>query len=320
MTSKAKLLLVIGIILAPVLTLISTILRAAALFTEFDKESGYFSSPAILHTTYLWVAVIGLVLFIAFSILCRKHFYTPTYRNSLSVLFSSAFFVVTLAVAALLGILAIPTATSALTKIFWLIAVVSAVLALVYFALFFIKEKAGGSIHGLLGLAPAFFCLFTAMLFYFDRTLQMNAPAKLLHLLAFLLLASYFTAESRGILAETKRPFFYVLASASMLFSFSSAIPNLLYNLIEGKVLVITSVYDFLLLAAALYTLARLLQMLPYEYPSVHRMVQLFLQRTQEEAEEAEEESEPEEVATIEELLGAEPTETDTTPDTGSNA
>ena len=306
MTKKEKLLPIIGIILAPVLATVTTILRAGSLFTEYDKTSGYFSSPALLNTAFLWVCTLALALFLAFAILGRRYFPAPTYRSSLSVLFSSAFLIVTLAVATLLALFSLSSVTSNLTKSFWIIAAISALISLFYFIPFFVKEEARGNAQGLLGLAPAFFCLFTAMLFYFDRTLQMNDPAKMLHMLAFVVLAAYFTAEARGILAEAKRPFCYLLSASAMLLSLSASVPNLLYNLIEGKALVLTSVYDFLLLGATLYTLSRLLQMMPYEYPSVHGMVQALLHRAQEEA--AAEEAVPETPAPameVEELLAA---------------
>ena len=317
MTKKEKLLLVIGIIFAPVLALIATIFRALSLFTELDKATGYFTPPAFLNTAFFCVAGVAVLLFFVFSLICRKRFTPPTYRNSLSIFFSSAFFIVTMAVATLLAFFSVPTAATTLTKAFWIIAAISSLLSLVYFSFFFTREQAHGSAHGLLGLAPSFFCLFTAMLFYFDRTMQMNNPAKLLHLLAFLLLACYFTAESRGILAEAKPAFYYFLAAAAMLFSSAAAIPNLLYNLMEGKALVLASVYDFVLLAAMLYTLARLLQLLPYECPLVHRMVQIFLRRAQEEAEEAaaemEEDTESEDSSlAIEELLQTQESTTET--------
>lgn len=302
MTKQKKLLLVCGVIFAPVLALIALILRAAALFTEYNKAAGYFTAGSVLHTAYLWVLAVSVALFLVFAIVCRKDIPTPTFRGSLSILFSSAFFLVTLAVSALSGFLSIPAAEAGLPRFFWVISAAGALISLVYFGLFFRRDQAQGVKHGLLSLAPAFFALFTAILFYFDRTVQMNDPAKLLHLATFLLLAGYFLGEGRGIFGRACRPLYYFFTATVLLFSASASVPNLLYNLIEGKILVLASVYDFVLLAAALYTLARLLQLLPYEYPSVHRMVQQFLQgtaaaATEEEAAEepaAEEEAAPE--------------------------
>lgn len=280
MTKQKKLLLVCGIIFAPVLALIALVLRSAALFTDYQATTGYFAKGGTLYNAYLWVCAISILFFLIFSIACRKDIPIPAYRNSLSILFSSSFFLVTLVVSTLSGFLAIPAAPSGLIKFFWVISAINALVSLGYFGLFFRTTETGWQNHGLLGLAPAFFALFTAILFYFDRTTQMNAPAKLLHLAAFLLLACYFLAESRGILGNANRPLYYFLTATTLLFSASASIPNLLYSLTAGTVLVLASIYDFVLLAAALYTLARLFQLLPYEYPSVHRMVQQFLRST----------------------------------------
>lgn len=287
MTRQKKLLLVAGLVFTPVLALIAVILRSAALFAEFDKGTGYYIASPVLRTAFLWVAAAAVLLFLLLPLFCRKDLPTPAYRNSLSVLFSSASFIVALAVGALFSFMAVPSASSSLTGFFWVIAAISALLSLVYFALFFKGSEAAGNRHGLLGLAPAFFSLFTAMLLYFDRSMQMNAPAKLLHMLAFLLLACYFTAESRCLLGRACRPLYCFLASAAVFFTASASIPNLLYHLVERKTLVLSVVYDFILLAAALYTLARLLQLLPYERPLVHKMVEALLRREAETAAEA---------------------------------
>ena len=291
MTRQKKLLLVIGMIFAPVLALIAAILRAAALFTEYEAGSTYFADHAILHTTFLWVCGISLLLLLVFVVVCRKDIPAPPYQNSLSILFSSAFFIVALIVSALLGFLAIPAATTALTKFFWLIAALCSLAAPLYFAFFFKADHSKSSLHGMLGLAPTFVFLLNAMLFYFDRSMQMNAPAKMLHLFAFLLLSCYFITESRGILLQAKPALFCFLAAASLLFSAAASIPNLLYHLVAGHALALHSAYDFLLLAAALYTLARLLQMLPYERPAIHGLVRSILRRRADSAEVPEEEA-----------------------------
>ena len=97
--------------------------------------------------------------------------------------------------------------------------------------------------------------------------------------------------ESRGILLQAKPALFCFLAAASLLFSAAASIPNLLYHLVAGRALALHSAYDFLLLAAALYTLARLLQMLPYERPAIHGLVQSILRRRADSAEVPEEEA-----------------------------
>jgi hypothetical protein len=198
----------------------------------------------------------------------------------------------------LLGFLSISTAATGLTKFFWLIAALCSLLAPLYFAFFFKADHTKSPLHGIAGLAPTFVFLLNAMLFYFDRSMQMNAPAKLLHLFAFLLLACYFITESRGILLKAKPALSFFLAAAALFFSAAASVPNLLYHLVAGRTLTLHSTYDFLLLAAALYTLARLLQMLPYERPAIHRLVQSILHRRADNVEEPEEEEDvtPEEV------------------------
>ena len=292
MTKHKRLLLICGIIFTPFLSLIALILRAAALFTELDAARGYFQSRSPLHTAYLWVVAISILLFFMLAILCRKEFPAPSLRGSLSVLFAGAFFLVTMAVAAISGFLSVPAAPAGLTKLFCVISAIGALISLVYFGLFFRRDEAQGMRHALLGLAPAFFALFTAILLYFDRTTHMNEPPKLLHLSAFLLLACFFIGEARALLGQPCRPLYYFTTATALLLCATASVPNLLYNLLRGQVLVLTTVYDFVLLAGALYLLARLLQILPYELPAVHQMVQHFLNTAAETAGEEAEESE----------------------------
>ena len=277
MTKQKKVLLCCGIAIAPLLALVATLLRTIALFREFDKDTGYFHASAPTNRAYLIICAVAVLLFLAFAIIARRDLSTPTLGSGLSILFSAAYFLVTLAVSAISNFISTAGATTGLTKFFWIVSAVTALLAIAYFALFLIRAQSQGIRHGLLGMAPAFFALFTAILLYFDRSIQMNAPAKLLHMAAFLLLACYFLWESRALLGSVKNAPYYFVTAVTLLLSLSASIPNLLYNLIENGALVLSSIYDFVLLAAALYTLARLVQLFPYELPSTHRMVQQFL-------------------------------------------
>ncbi len=281
MTKSKKLLLTCGILLVPLATLITVILRAAALLTQFNGESGYFMHSETLYTAFLWAFAVAFLLFVLAAILTRRSIGAPPFRPSLTILFSSSFFMVTLLVATVYALLSLGNMTDLLPRLFLIVAAVCAVATLIYLGLFCRPQEPGGVRHGLLGLPPAFFALFTAILLYFDRAGQMNAPAKLLELSAFLLLSCFFLVESRCLFGAPQPAFYFFVSAATVLTAASAALPNLLYTLIEGRALVLSTVYDFVLLAASLYIFARLLQLLPYETPSMHRMVRRLLMRAE---------------------------------------
>ena len=278
MTVQKKHWLTAGIIFAPIFSLVAVILQCVSLFREFDGERGYFAESAPVRTALLAFIAVALLVFAVWAVIFRREFSPPVYTGSLTVFFSSSFMVVTLLVLAISGFLAIASAKGTVAA-FLLLASIFALVSAIYFALFLHPASPINTKRGMLGIAPAFFALFMAMILYFDQSAQMNHPAKLLSLLAFLLIAVYGLGECRGLFCRQAPALQFFFTAVAMLISAVASVPNILYTLIEGRELVLSTVYDFLLFAYSLYMLARLLQMLPYDLPMTHSMVRGFLQK-----------------------------------------
>ncbi len=281
MTVHKKHWLTIGILLAPLFSLIAVILHCLSLFREFEGNRGYFAENAPVRTGLLAFCVAAFLIFILWAVIFRREFSLPVYTGSLTVFFSSSFMVVTLLVFSISGLLALSSAVG-MTATFLLLASLLALVSVVYFLLFLHPASPINTKRGMLGIAPAFFALFMAMILYFDQSTQMNHPLKLLSLFAFLLIAIYALGECRGLFCRQAPALHFVITASAMLISAVASVPNILYALAEGKELVLSTVYDFVLFAYSLYILARLLQMLPYDLPMTHSMVRGFLQKEEE--------------------------------------
>ena len=318
MNIQKKRWLTAGILSAPILSLVAVLLQCVSLFREFEGDRGYFAQNAPVRTTLLCFFAVATLLFAVWAVIFRREFSPPVYTGSLTVFFSSAFMVVTLLVLAVSGLLAVASATGTVAA-FLLLAAVFALISVVYFALFLHPASPINTKRGMLGVAPAFFSLFMAMILYFDQTSQMNEPAKLLSLLAFLLIAVYSLGECRGLFCRQAPALQFFITAIAMLIAAVASVPNVLYTLVKGQELVLSTVYDFVLFAYSLYMLARLLQMLPYDLPMTHSMVRGFLQKEEEDlaseeeataqAEEATptDEDEPEQISVLDQIADTDP-------------
>ena len=272
---KNKALLLAAIIAVPVLALAAMLLRAVALFTAFDGEDYFFASSP-LPNAFLIFTITSLLLFLLFAFLTRNK-YAPAVsaeRTELSLLFSSAFLSLSLIVLAFVSVLsAVGTSTPLLPLFHGALAVLS-LLSFVYFAAFLRSTAiAPASPRAYLALAPALFSLVGAILLYFDRSAQMNSPAKLLALASFIALAFVFLVECRGFAAAAIPARRYLSLAIGFYFAITASVPNLIYTLVRGSELMLSSAYDFVLFAFALYFLSRLLELLPEAEKETHALV-----------------------------------------------
>lgn len=313
MTKRAKLFLQIGVLAVPVLAFIAVLLHSVVLFRDFDAESGYYAAASPLpQALSIYLAVCGLILLV-YTLAMRKKFPEPTYENTPSALFATAYLAVTMAVTTVCCLFALPTfaesdaAAAAATgvapfpfnSIFAVLAAISAFVSLFYAALMLWKDaplrlRAGTSV------GPVFYALSATLYLYFDRTVQMNHPQKVFQLFTLLLICCYALSECRHRIGRAKPAFAFFIGSCTLIVSATYAIPNLVYTLLHHETLVLSTVGDFVIFAFFLYILARHLQLLPSSLPALHRVIGGFL--AQEEAESAAEEAD---VPTAKEAVAA---------------
>lgn len=284
--------LMVAIASSPFLALVTVLLQCVSLFTEYEEDRGYFASSAPLHTAVGVILAIAFLLFLVFTITLRRELSTPSYAETLSVFFSAGLSVVSLVMYAIFTVIAF-TKASGFVGALMLLSALLACAAAVYFACFLFPTAPQTTARGMLGLSFVFFCLLASFILYFDMSTQMNAPAKLLSLFTFALLTLYALGECRGLFGRQSPALQYLLTAFCLLLSLTASVPNILFTVVRGKELVLSTVYDFVLLAFGLYLLSRLIQMLPRVLPVTHPLIRVFLRDDAE----AEEEEEPEEEA-----------------------
>lgn len=297
MTNKQnRALLFTAILAVPVLSVAAIILRAAALFSVFDGKD-YFLPGAALPDAFLILSLAAVLVFILFAILSRKKITLPARegKTRLSLLFSSAFLSVTLATIVFVSVLSAMAATGPYIPLFHILNAVFALLSILYLS-YYLRELATvrTPLHTYLSLAPCLLSLSVAILLYFDQSTQMNQPAKLLSLAAFLLLACVFLVECRMLLASSVGALRYLTLGVGFFLTVTASLPNLIYTLVRGKELVLSCAYDFLLFAFSLYLLSSLLELLPERERKVHCMVSDLTNENEESAPEGETEADAE--------------------------
>lgn len=282
--NKNTILLYAAVLAAPLGALLTVILRTVALLRDYEGASGYYTRGAALPRAVIVLLLLYAVAAAVLAIVQRPTLAEPPRTGGLTVLFASAFLILVLALAAILSLSALNVQDDGYEIFFIWVSFLAAIPSVIYYVLMLRGQEVTGYVTGLLALAPAFLALFIAMRLYFDRTMQMNSASKTALLGAYLLVALFCLSESRHMLGRTKSALHYFLCATTVILCATVSIPDLIYCLVHESVLVLDTVFDFLIFAYFLYALARLLQYLPSEEPVLHRMIQL-LRRTAPEGE-----------------------------------
>ena len=180
-----------------VATVIAAILQAVAMFTEFEPNTNYFYSGAILPTVACVFAVLGALLgTVAALLIPAKLLRGSIFRNSRSVLPPSAIGFL------LAGVLLLATARGTLGTA----TALPVLIATAYAAM-------SGTPHMradykvtvvLLGFVAVAACITLNAYYYFDFSIEMNSPIKVAVQLAILLTMLALTGELRFILGIEK--------------------------------------------------------------------------------------------------------------------
>ncbi len=286
--NKSNIMLTSAIIAALFLSLLGILIRTFSLFEAFHADTGYYDPAAASPSafTVLSLAVIPVILLLA--VFFRRCFMAPMWTSGIATLFASALLSLTLSVYTVSVVISLPAQSDSYVATLTALAAVFAVIFLAYLCcILFGMEQSREGVQAYLPFALALFALLVAVALYFDKTTQMNQPPKELHMVAFIALACYAICEARYLLGRLKSPLAYVATSLALFFTGAASVPNAVYSIATNRILVLSPVHDFVLLAAFLYLIARLLQMLPYKIPAVHPMTIVLAEREKQAAKEA---------------------------------
>ncbi len=263
----------LAILLAPLLALVAVILRSVSLLTEWDMVTSYFFPEAPFLTAFTTLATVAILLFALFALLARHRLSpAPEENTDLPTLFSSAFLALTLGVCAVYAFVHLSSEANSYSRALLAVLALLALLSLPYFVRFLFWEirPHRAALLARFGIAPAFFALAGAIYLFFDRTQQMNQPAKLFHLFAFVCVAVFALSECRFLSGQRRPALHYFFLAVGLFMTAAASIPNLIYTMLNTRELVLSTVYDFVLFAYFLYLTARLFQLAPRKARGAH--------------------------------------------------
>ena len=169
---------------------IATVLSAVATAFSYDKAANYFTTNSILFPIACAFAILAFAVSIAAALLIPKEEITSSspFGSNLVVALPAA---IGFGIGAILSALEFAKNNSTL----FLIATVLLVLSMAHVLLCETERKSS-----FLGFFPPIACALLIAVLYFDTSLEMNAPMKVVAQCALLLLMLYFTTELRYLL------------------------------------------------------------------------------------------------------------------------
>jgi hypothetical protein len=184
----------------------ATLLSAAATAFSYDKSTNYFTANSILFPLATALAILTFVLAVATALMTPKETVvasSPFGANLLVALPSAIGF----GCGAIFSVLEFAKSNSTL----FLVAAVLLLLSAAHVLLCETERKSS-----LLGFIPPVACALLIAILYFDISLEMNAPMKVVAQCALLPLMLYFTTELRYLLERELPRLYLALALSSI--------------------------------------------------------------------------------------------------------
>lgn len=245
-------------------------LRTLALLWDFDFEFGYFGT-SVAATASDWVLIAGSVLLISFvavggvlplrASFSSSAFYLPSGLVGVALLFLSADYFkkvfIMISERAHLGFGIFNADT--------LLPLAVALLSLLSIGYLFLGALAGSrnnARRSLFGTIAAVFFSVYAIYLYFDPTLPINAPTKVLDEMAYVFTSAFFLFETRISLGRDKWNAYLGFGMTAALLTAASSLPALIVYLVRGELTAHSLSEAVLTLTLFIFTGTRVLQAL----------------------------------------------------------
>lgn len=240
--------------------LLSAAFRTAAIFTNFNTETGFYDGKILINIAS-WLVIAGSVFMFTYAFSgSKKHkliadFSTPaTYVPTGALSVAMIFFAIATAIKSsknnfsIRNFMLTPGVTRAeltqyisknMSSLVLSIMAPMACLAVVYFILTACVLKRSSEARAFFGTANVLFLAFYTSYLYFDATssLARNAPNKIVDQMAFLFAALFFLYEIRISLGREKWNLYIAFGFIASALTAYSSIPSLIYYLAEGRVI-----------------------------------------------------------------------------------
>ena len=238
--------------------LLSVAFRTAAIFANFNTETGFFDEKILINFAS-WIVICGSVFMFTYAFTGSKKnkliadFSTPaTYVPTGALSVAMIFFAVATAIKSsktdfsIRQFMALPGVTPAdlteyisknMANLVLSIMAPMACLAIGYFILTACVLRRSSSIRAFLGTMNVLFLAFYTSYLYFDSTstLARNAPNKIVDQMAFLFAALFFLYEIRISLGREKWNLYIAFGFVASALTAYSSIPSLAFYFIDGS-------------------------------------------------------------------------------------
>ena len=257
MNKIAKHIHLLFLLSAPIVALVTVILRTVALVTSYESDIGRYASPTLGLVVTAVLVLFALLLAILTHELRELFVVAADYRD-LPTLFAEIFG----AIALVFFAITLPIDAAAEGGIPFAMAIVAAVLAVGGVALFVLRAVRGeaeGGVYALLSLPLALIGI--PLILYLDltATLRVADPGVLLSVFTWVSVGFFFLGEARVALMRTKWALHTYITAVTVALTATLSIPNLIYRAVVGEALFGNVMLDFLAFAFFLLSLARLI-------------------------------------------------------------
>ena len=244
-----------------ILGTLAVALRAAALLTGFDFETGYFSDKLINNISVV-ITVSAAVLFL--TSLIYKRDCAPRVEVGSPKDYATSACVGTALVISAFEIFRMPISTPTastpdVATIITSLATLLAAVAAFYFFFSILLGRTSPKIGAAFSMVLMLYLALYAMMLYFDKQSAINAPVKLCDQMAYLALAIFFASETRVHLARPLWRLYIASGLLAVLLSAYSSIPALIVYFVRGEIVSHTISESVLTLSLFAFCLVRII-------------------------------------------------------------
>ena len=224
--TKAPRVLLIASIVASVL---SICIRSIFTVTLLDTNYGVYVQESMLPTVFHAALAVICAAMAAYAIICVKGGNADYFAKS-GIFHTFASFVCGFLLAADILIELFKIATEAISpNKFDVLEIIFALPAVIFFICIAIKPQKASAALTLTSFFPIAWCAVCLIRIYFDTTVLMTSPNKILGQIALLSAMIFFLTESRMLVSNFSHKFFLAAASVAPVLLLTSGVPGIIF-------------------------------------------------------------------------------------------
>ncbi len=254
---------------AIILSVLISFVRIICLFNFYDSDIGYYSKgilPSILNLSIL----AGVVFFAsAFFTVKRDIVCSDGKEDNTGIKVASVLPMLAFGAFFVLSVLKAVFATNEASTLFDIIAKLTALMSLVYFAMNLFAPTVNRNLQTLCGFGIIIWNIYVLGVTYFDIYVQLNSPNKVILHLAIISAMVFFVNEFYCFVGNMRKGFYLFSLCSAVLFSSSASIPSLVYGLLTQGTDYKYFVYDIVFVALYVYFIIRLLSFASAKVPAI---------------------------------------------------